>query len=180
MYYNKRLVGCSRKGVDFLIHLAAFETCDNLFKDWNQILIARIDTSKPNVEFYGKTYEPLYPRFSFFFKLDDILENLGVEEEPSNVYIELYKKNVLGRLDPFEVYDELKELADNKEDFVLLNESDKECVREALADWFNDAGVPCVIEDYVRAPKAESSDENSNFAGHIIYNPESSDLAQIA
>ena len=157
-----------------MIHLSAFETCDTLPDDLNQILIARIDTSKPNVDFYGKVYEPLFPRFSFFLKLDDILDNLGVEEEPTNVYTELYKKNVLSKLDPVKVYDDLKALAGDDDDFALLNESSKDCVRSILSDWFNDAGVPCII-DMPDSGKASVNDISS--AGHVVYDHEKLQIA---
>ena len=127
-----------------MVHLAAFEMADILPEDLSQILIARIDTSRPNVEYYGSTYEALFPRFSFFLDAKEIREILQTDDVPKDVYTALYEKVVLSHLDPHVVYEELRHLAGTEPDFVLLNESNKGYVRKCLLKWFVDAGIPCV------------------------------------
>jgi len=82
-------------------------------------------------DFYkGREYKKLAPKYWFFKKYK--------EDGDSDFYIEQYEKEVLGPLDPREVYKELGE------DAVLLcwENKDKFCHRHLVAEWLsNNLGI---------------------------------------
>ena len=86
----------------------------------------------PPVWFLGKDYRKLAPKNWILFEYK---EGRITEEE----YIDLYYKHTLDKLNPIEVYNDLKELGG--EDAVLLCwcGKDRFCHRHIVAEWLNKA-----------------------------------------
>lgn len=77
--------------------------------------------------FYGREYKKLAPKWWFFANY----ANSEQTEEDQDIYVEAYIDEVLSKLDPQEVYDDLGE------DAILLcwESSEKFCHRHVVAWW---------------------------------------------
>ncbi len=83
--------------------------------------------------YYGTEYKVLAPKWWFYANY----KNSDQTEEDEQAYIDAYKEEVLGKLDPHEVH---KLLGD---DAVLLcwESSEKFCHRHIVAEWFKAHGI---------------------------------------
>lgn len=78
----------------------------------------------------GRCYSKLAPKFSFWKKWHDNIGKVS-EEENNKYYVQEYWKEVLSKLDPEKVYDDL----DNS--ILLCYEDENEfCHRHIVAAWF--------------------------------------------
>lgn len=105
------------------------------YKDNNGISIC----TRPPVWFIGKEYRKLAPKY---WMLMAYKKGKITEEE----YIEIYKTEVLSKLDPMKVYDDLINLCG--EDSVLLcwEASGKFCHRHIVSEWLNDELGTQIVE----------------------------------
>ena len=90
----------------------------------------------------GLQYKKLAPKYDFFMKWKETGDN--------DYYIKCFEEQVLSKLNPHEVVEELVGMLDINEDIdialVCYEAPDKFCHRHLVADWFNKAGYNC--EEY--------------------------------
>jgi len=104
-----------------------------------------------DANYQGKCYPDLAPKLSFWKIWHDNIGKIS-EEENNKYYIEEYYKEVLSKLDPQKVYDEL----DNS--ILLCYEDTTEfCHRHIVAAWFE------LLLD-VEVPELEAKDYETKFS----------------
>lgn len=84
----------------------------------------------------GLQYKKLAPKYDFFMKLK--------ENHDNDYYIKCFNEQVLDKLEPIRVYQELCSLA-KSDDIVLIcyEKSSDFCHRHLVADWLNKNGFSC-------------------------------------
>lgn len=90
-----------------------------------------ISLSKPK-QYICKEYKKLAPPYWLLQKYK--------QDKDTEYYIQKYQKNVLDKLNPSEVYNDLLNLFKNDEDIVLLcwEKSGDFCHRHLIAKWLED------------------------------------------
>ncbi|MBQ7105814.1 MAG: hypothetical protein IJN90_08155 [Bacilli bacterium] len=106
--------------------------CTSSYKAWNDTLSTCYSISGDRgkgVNYEGKCYPKLAPKLSFWKKWHD---NIGLitEEENNSFYIREYYNQILSKLNPKEVYDEL----DNST-LLCYEDSNLFCHRHIVAEW---------------------------------------------
>ena len=103
-------------------------------KSFTLALICRFYTIyfKTPIWFTGGTYKKLAPPY-------ELLQQYK-ENNNSEFYIQYYKKNVLQRLNPSQVVDEL---TSNGPVVLLCYEKDDFCHRHLVSEWLNENGFVC-------------------------------------
>lgn len=105
--------------------------------------------------FDGSWYRKAAPKLSWWKWWHDVYAGHYESEEAKNYYTACYKNTVLDRLCKSTVIEELRDIADGNNLYLLCFEtSEKFCYRHLLADWLNTALDEKIIE--------WSEDENKN------------------
>ena len=115
--------------MNYVIYTSYFANLKRIPKDIIPVSIAR----KTPLWFTGRTYKKLAPPY-------ELLQQYK-ENNNSEFYIQYYKKNVLQRLNPSQVVDEL---TSNGPVVLLCYEKDDFCHRHLVADWLCENGFVCV------------------------------------
>ncbi len=93
-------------------------------------------TAKVPEWYAGLVYQPLAPTFDILMEY----KRTGDRER----YIERYKAEVLGKLDPIKVYSKLLALANCEAVCLMCYEKpDSFCHRHLVAEWFRENGFEC-------------------------------------
>lgn len=88
---------------------------------------------KPIFNWIYPTYKKLAPKWSFF--------SVWQKTRDNDYYIEHFHEEVLWKLDPHTVVNELSEISEGKDCALVCYEApDKFCHRHLVADWLNSAG----------------------------------------
>lgn len=97
--------------------------------------------------FDGSWYRKAAPKFSWWKWWHDIYAGHYESEEAKNYYTACYKNTVLDKLCKSTVIEELRDIADGNNLYLLCFEtSEKFCHRHLLADWLNTALDEKIIE----------------------------------
>lgn len=94
----------------------------------------------------GLQYKKLAPKYDFFMKWKETHDN--------DYYIKCFNEQVLGKLDWFQVYEELYDLADTcgKSHYeialVCYEKPTDFCHRHLVANWFNENLILCEEYNY--------------------------------
>ena len=84
----------------------------------------------------GLQYKKLAPKYDFFMKWK--------ENHDNDYYIKCFQEQVLNKLDPHLVYQDLCSLTNNTDIALICYEKpDEFCHRHLVADWLNKNGVEC-------------------------------------
>ena len=84
----------------------------------------------------GLQYKKLAPKYDFFMKWKDNHNN--------DYYIKCFNEQVLDKLDPMRVYQELCSLAKSDDIALICYEKPSDfCHRHLVADWLNKNGFRC-------------------------------------
>ena len=84
----------------------------------------------------GLQYKRLAPKYDFFMKWK--------ENHDNEYYIKCFNEQVLSKLDPMKVYNELSTLADSSKIALICYEKPSDfCHRHLVADWLNQNGFEC-------------------------------------
>lgn len=95
----------------------------------------------------GMQYKMLAPKYGFF--------TVWKQTHDNGYYIDHFKREVLDRLNPDAVIDELSAMAKDHTFALLCYERpDSFCHRHLVADWFNEHGYRC--EEFCFAKKEKS------------------------
>lgn len=104
------------------------------YKNFNTDLYSKCSISGDKgkmVGYDGNCYPKLAPKKEFWKKWHDNIGKIS-EEENNKYYIEEYYKEVLSKLDPMEVYDELEFTT-----LLCYEEPTEFCHRHIVAEWIN-------------------------------------------
>lgn len=105
--------------------------------------------------FDGSWYRKAAPKLSWWKWWHDVYAGHYESEEAKNYYTACYKNTVLDKLCKSTVIEELRDIADGNNLYLLCFETpEKFCHRHLLADWLNTALDEKIIE--------WSEDENKN------------------
>lgn len=86
--------------------------------------------------FKGLQYKKLAPKYDFFMKWK--------ENHDNDYYIKCFNEQVLSKLDPMRVYNELCALANSNNIVLICYEKPSDfCHRHLVADWLNQNGFEC-------------------------------------
>ena len=84
----------------------------------------------------GLQYKKLAPKYDFFIKWKKNHDN--------NYYIKCFNEQVLDKLEPMKIYQELCSLAKSNDIALICYEKPSDfCHRHLVAKWFDDNGVKC-------------------------------------
>ena len=119
------------------------------------------------VGYKGKCYPELAPKLSFWRKWH---ENIGVvsEEENNKFYIEEYYKQVLSKLNPEKIYNDL-----NNSILLCYEESNEFCHRHIVAAWlelFLDEKINEVVVNNGKIVNVERPEYIKNVLEEVIKN----------
>ena len=107
--------------------------CTGTYKDWDSSIFRTYSISGDNgknANYQGKCYPALAPKLSFWEEWHNNIGKIS-EEENNKYYVREYWNQVLSKLDPEKVYNELDNSA------LLCYESNMEfCHRHIVAAWF--------------------------------------------
>ena len=117
------------KVVSMKIYTTYFANVRNLPDEVVPIAIC----GKPIFNWIYPAYKKLAPKWSFF--------SVWQKTRDNDYYIEHFHEEVLWKLDPHTVVNELSEISEGKDCALVCYEApDKFCHRHLVADWLNSAG----------------------------------------
>lgn len=91
---------------------------------------------KPPEWYLGLQYKKVAPKYGFFMEWK--------RNHDDEYYIKHFHKEVLSTLDPWEVYQELRQLAGSTDVVLLCYEKPQDfCHRHLVAVWFQEHEIPC-------------------------------------
>lgn len=117
-----------------MIFTSYFENLKEL--DQNGLIPIAICGGIPDY-YHGLWYKKLAPSWSIYSQYK--------ETGQCDVYIKRYTSEILSRLNPEQVYQDLYNLADESSNFVMMcyEKPDEFCHRHLVSNWFTEHGICC-------------------------------------